>query len=81
MNRSHRGSHFVSEYVSVPVGKDHTGGQRKLQESVTVAVELVTLRVAYGQKGAKWKELTDTETYFIAEDYLPIYIYTYNWVK
>ena len=38
MNRSHRGSHFVSEYVSVPVGKDHTGGQRKLQESVTVAV-------------------------------------------
>ena len=33
------------------------------------------LRVAYGQKGAKWKELTDTVTYFIAKDYLPIYIY------
>ena len=36
---------------------------------------LETLRMAhaYKRKGAKWKELTDTVTYFIATDSLPIY--------
>ena len=39
--------------------------------------ELLALRVVYEQKGAKWKELTETVTYFIARDFPSIY--TYGW--
>ena len=31
--------------------------------------------LVYEQKDAKWKELIDTVTYFIAKDSLPIYTY------
>ena len=37
--------------------------------------ESVPSRVAYERKGAKWKELTDTVTYFIAKESLPINTY------
>ena len=40
--------------------------QLTLQESITMVQ-------AYKQKGAKWKELTDAVTYFIAKDSLPVY--------
>ena len=40
--------------------------QPTLQETLTTAQ-------AYERKGVKWKELTDTVTYFIAKDSLPIY--------
>ena len=43
-----------------------TSSQQTLQESITV-------RVAYERKSAKWKELTDAVTYFIAKDSLPIF--------
>ena len=43
-----------------------TSSQQTLQESMTV-------RVAYERKSAKWKELTDAVTYFIAKDSLPIF--------
>ena len=45
-----------------------TSSQQTLQESVVLCV-------VYKQKGVKWKELTDTVTYFIAKDSLPIYVY------
>ena len=43
-----------------------TSSQLTLQESITMAQ-------AYERKGAKWKELTDAVTYFIAKDSLPVY--------
>ena len=43
-----------------------TSSQLTLQKSMTIAQ-------SYERKGAKWKELTDTVTYFIAKDSLPIY--------
>ena len=41
-----------------------TSNQLILQESMV-------MRVAYERKGAKWKELTDAVTYFIAKDSHP----------
>ena len=35
----------------------------------------VALHVMYKRKGAEWKEVTDTVTYFIAKDSLPTYTY------
>ena len=58
---------FVLQIVSAPVVEDRTGSQRTLQESVA-------LHVMYERKGTHWKELTDTVTYFIAKDSLPICI-------
>ena len=37
--------------------------------------ESVALCAVYERKSAKWKELTDTVTYFIAKDTLPTYTY------
>ena len=36
--------------------------------------ESLTMQVAYKRKGAKWKELTELVTYFIAEDSLLSFI-------
>ena len=36
--------------------------------------ELMVMRVAYEQISARWKELTDAVTYFIAKDSLPVYM-------
>ena len=44
-----------------------TSSQPTLQESMV-------MRVAYERKSARWKELTDAVSYFIAKDSLPVYM-------
>ena len=36
--------------------------------------ESMVMRVAYERKSARWKELTDAVSYFIAKDSLPVYM-------
>ena len=62
-----KGSHGRKGQAAGPQSYTNSS-QQTLQESVV-------LRVVYEQKGVKWKELTDTVTYFIAKDSLPIYAY------
>ena len=57
-----KGKHPAPKATPVPT----TSSQLTLQESITMVQ-------AYERKGAKWKELTDAVTYFIAKDSLPVY--------
>ena len=40
-----------------------------------VTTRVGSVRLAYKRKGAKWKKLTDTVTYFIAKGSLPTFTY------